>query len=239
MTAATSFSYPGEELEIFAGASNWKSYWASKLRSSIRGEVIEVGAGLGGSTKFLVNDDCSKWICLDPDPGMVRQLEARIASGDLPARCEARVGILSDLSAETQADTIVYIDVLEHIEDDEAELRRAAERLRPGGRIIVLSPAHRWLWSPFDKAVGHFRRYSRREAARLTLPGLQLEKAFYLDSAGMAASLANRLLLRASAPSVAQVAFWDRYLVPLSRYTDKIMGATAGKTIVFVWSKVA
>ena len=55
-------------------------------------------------------------------------------------------------------DTILYIDVLEHIEDDYAEIKHAMGLLTSGGRIIIVSPAHNWLYNPCDKAVGHFRR---------------------------------------------------------------------------------
>ena len=88
--------------------------------------------------------------------------------------------------------------MLEHIEDDAAEVRRAAEALAPGGHLLALSPAQPWLFSPFDAEIGHFRRYTKKSFAALAPPGLTAVKLVYLDSVGMAASLANRLLLRSS-----------------------------------------
>ncbi len=118
------------------------------------------------------------------------------------------------LQASESFDTIVYIDVLEHIEDDAGELKLAARRLRRGGRIVVLSPAHQFLYTPFDAAIGHFRRYNRSSLRKISPPGLELEKLFYLDAFGIAASAMNRLLLRQSMPTKAQIETWDKWIVP-------------------------
>jgi SAM-dependent methyltransferase len=144
---------------------------------------------------------------------------------------------VADLPAEPAFDAILYVDVLEHIEDDAAELERAAGRLKSGGRILVMSPAHPWLYSPFDAAIGHFRRYRRSDGRRLTPAGLRLDSAAYLDSVGLLASAANRLVLRSATPSLAQILLWDRWMVPISRLIDPLLGFNLGKSILFVWRK--
>jgi len=102
----------------------------------------------------------------------------------------------------------------------------------------VLAPAHQKLFSPFDEAIGHFRRYSRRSLLAVASRSLQLVGAYYLDSVGMTASLANRLLLRASMPTRGQIMFWDRFLVPVSRVVDPLLGYGVGKSVVAVWTRV-
>ena len=233
----TEIAYQGMELELFAEATKWKEYWANKLQPYIRGNVIEVGAGLGNSTKYLYKSNRAEWLCLDPAPNFAEHLARRISAGDLPANCEARCGILADLLPEELADTILYIDVLEHIENDEDEMKTAALHLKPDGRVIVLSPAFNWLYSPFDKAIGHHRRYKKNDVKRLTAPDLVLQRIFFLDSIGLCASLANKLLLKASAPSVSQIRFWDRVMVPISTYSDRVFGTLFGRTIVMIWQK--
>ncbi|MGO9392528.1 class I SAM-dependent methyltransferase [Rhodoblastus sp.] len=237
-TTQTELTYPGAELDAFAEAINWKKYWSRKLRAYVSGSVIEVGAGLGGSTKYLCNDDHSQWLCLDPDPTHASHLKSLIAAGELPASCEVICGVLGDLDPGVRVDTILYIDVLEHIEKDEDELRLAAAHLKPGGRAIVLSPAFNSLYSEFDRAVGHHRRYIKRDAQRLTVQSLSLQRTFYLDSVGFFASLINRLFLRKSTPTKSQLRLWDRGMVPISIYTDMAFGSLFGKTIVMVWQKI-
>jgi hypothetical protein len=158
----------------------------------------------------------------------------------LPDRRYASVtGTLDDLHAEARFDAILYIDVLEHIEDDRAELVRAAQRLNPGGSVIVLSPAHQFLFTPFDAAIGHFRRYSRRSLAAVGPVALRTRKLVYLDAAGMLASAGNRLLLRSAMPTEAQILTWDRLLVPVSRVIDPLFGYRVGKSVLGVWQREA
>ena len=117
------------------------------------------------------------------------------------------------------------------------ELKLAASRLRAGGRLIVLAPAHQWLFTPFDAALGHFRRYNRQMLHQLSPIGLRFERLIYVDAMGLAASIGN-LFLRQSMPTAGQVRFWDSWLVPVSRVVDPLFGYTAGKSIVAVWCKL-
>ena len=145
----------------------------------------------------------------------------------------------SDLASTERFDALIYVDVLEHIEKDGEELQRAAAHLTEGGRLIVLSPAHQSLFSPFDAAVGHFRRYSRATLAAAAPAELRLEKIFYLDSVGLFASLANKLFLKQKHPTVDQVKFWSDVIVPVSRWIDPLLGFRVGKSVVGVWSKAS
>ncbi len=241
MSAASraEFSYGGGELELFRRAENWKRYFAAQLEGFLVGDVIEVGAGVGGTTHALCNSRVRSWTALEPDRQAARQIEALLAERPLAAPSRIVVGGVTALPADAVFDAAVYADVLEHIEDDREELLRCACRLRPGGALCVLSPAHAWLFSPFDAAIGHHRRYSRASLARLTPAGASLVLLRYLDSAGLFASLGNRLLLRQSLPTERQILFWDRRLVPLSRGLDPLTGYRLGKSVLAVWRMAA
>ncbi|HMA52140.1 MAG TPA: class I SAM-dependent methyltransferase [Magnetospirillaceae bacterium] len=225
------FHYEGDELSLFAGAVHWRAYWTGLVSPLLGERVLEVGAGLGSATKALCGERQTDWVCLEPDPTMAAHLERET----LPSCCRVAVGDMSALEGDERFDTVLYIDVLEHIADDRAELERAAARLRPGGRLIVLAPAHQWLYSPFDKAVGHHRRYTLAALQRLTPPGVTVESARYLDSVGLLASAANRFLLKASMPTPAQIRLWDDRMVPVSRHIDRLLGHALGKTALMVW----
>lgn len=230
--------YQGSELSLFEQAVHWKGYYASVLQPHVRGDVLEVGAGLGGTTSFLATRDVVSWTCLEPDDALRAQIDDKIRSGVLPATCKSAAGTLEQLPREQAFDTIVYIDVLEHIADDAAEVRAAASRLRPHGKLVILSPAHAWLFSPFDRAVGHHRRYTRTSLDQLRPAALEPVRNGYLDAVGMAASLANRMLLRSAHPTKQQVALWDRVMVPASRVVDPLLGFRLGKSVYAVWSRV-
>ena len=229
----------GYELESFRRAERWKSYWAELVRPFVTGEVLEVGAGIGGSTALLAKDHDGGWLCLEPDPAMAQALGDATARGEIAPEAEVLCGRLDDLPAGRRFDSVVYIDVLEHIEDDAAELRRAETLLRPGGCLVVLAPAHDWLYSPFDAAVGHYRRYTAGTLDAVAPPALGRVAYGYVDSLGLPLSLANRILLRQAQPRAWQIRLWDRCLVPLSRIADKIHGGSLGKTLIAVYRKPA
>jgi hypothetical protein len=183
------------------------------------------------------NSSHGRWICLDPDANHVSHLIGLITAKKLPSHCEARCGVLADLAPGEFVDTIIYIDVLEHIEHDEEEMRVAATHLAARGHVVTLSPAFNFLYSPFDEAIGHYRRYVYTDARRLTVQSLALQAAFFLDSAGFFISAFNRLILRKSQPSVRDIKIWDKTIVPISVLMDKICGPVFGRSIVMIWQK--
>lgn len=227
--------YLGQELELFARAENWKDYFGTLLRPYLTGDVLEVGAGLGATTRRLCDGSQRAWLCLEPDRVMADRLREAVARGALPACCRVRAGTVRDLPPDARFDVVLYVDVLEHIEDDTVELAAAARVLRPGGVLIVLAPAHGWLYSPFDRAIGHYRRYTRGSLARVAPPGLRCLVLRYLDSVGLLASAGNRFLLRRSLPTARDIARWDRLMVPLSCRLDPWLGFRVGKTVVGIW----
>lgn len=227
--------YIGDELEIFAHATTWKKYYKSFIKPYLRGRVLEVGAGIGTTTAVLCDSPVMEWVCLEPDPEFVKILKAKIDNHDFPAVCSVKSGTLQQLLQDDIYDCVLYIDVLEHIEEDRAEVMSVIRHIRPGGHLVVLAPAHQWLFTPFDKAIGHFRRYSKKSISDLTPQNCALEKLIYLDSAGLLLSLANRILLRQSMPTVKQIVFWDRFIVPISMILDRVVGFSIGKSIVAVW----
>jgi SAM-dependent methyltransferase len=231
------FTYPGGELELFRHARNWKNYWANCLQGHLQGHVVEVGAGIGANTPLLTARHPGPWTCLEPDRELADELGLNLGTHGLSERCEVVVGTLADLPPDRRFDTVLYVDVLEHIEDDRAELERAGRRLKPGGRLIVLGPAHPFLYSNFDRAIGHYRRYTRRSLRATAPPAFHAEHIRYLDAVGLAASLVNRYVLRQSDPALRQILTWDRLMVPVSRLVDGCFGYRLGKSVLGVWTK--
>jgi SAM-dependent methyltransferase len=231
-----SAEYAGNELEFFALARHWKAFFARQL-PPLGGRVLEVGAGIGATTAALCDGSQQEWLCLEPDERQRAIIDEHVSSGRLPACCRTVGGTLQDLPAVVSFDSILYIDVLEHIQADAAELQLAASRLLPGGSLVVLSPAHPFLHSRFDDAIGHYRRYTSSSLAALQPADCRLTRSAYLDSAGLLTSLANRFLLRQELPTVAQILFWDRWLVWLSRLLDPLTGYRLGRSILVIWKR--
>ncbi|MFZ4731469.1 MAG: class I SAM-dependent methyltransferase [Pirellulales bacterium] len=234
-TSSSERAYVGTELPLFAKAVHWKRYFGRALSPYVGGDVLEVGAGFGGTTPFLLTADVRSWTALEPDPELAHAFSAHVRSAGVNVETEIRIGTVADLPGGRMFDCITYIDVLEHIEDDAAELASAAKLLRPGGHLVVLSPAYRWLYSEFDKAVGHFRRYTISSLRSAGPASLVPTRFFHLDAVGVAASFANRMLLRQSAPTATQIEFWDRRIVPISRIVDPLVLRSCGRSVIGIW----
>ena len=101
----------------------------------------------------------------------------------------------------------------------------------------MLAPAFQQLYSEFDRAIGHYRRYTAATLQALTPAGVAVIHVRYLDALGACLSAANRLVLSKSIPSMANILFWDRCIVPVSRVADRALGRLVGRSVVCVWQK--
>jgi SAM-dependent methyltransferase len=238
MAKSLESSYLGGELDLFALATNWKAYVKHQITKYLVGNVLEVGAGIGGTTVALNNGSTRLWICLEPDAQQAKSLRSRVRQRrDLVPIIV--VGSLTTLAARPFFDCILYIDVLEHIKQDRLQIENAAKLMRPGGHMVVLSPAHQWLFSEFDRSIGHLRRYNKRSLQALMPAGWMAKKLTYLDSVGVLLSLGNALALRQALPTRSQILIWDRMCVPTSRICDRIVRGHFGKSVLAVWQKSA
>lgn len=228
-------NYIGTELEVFQYARNWKAYFGSFIKLILGQRVAEIGAGIGGTTATLCTGAHTHWLCVEPDARLAKVIDYKVKTGALPPVCETAVAYAKDL--QPGYDSILYIDVIEHIKDDGTELETAAALLSQGGRLFIIVPAHQSLYNAFDQQIGHFRRYSRKSLQTIVPASLVVEEMKYLDSIGYLASWVNKIFLKQSLPSIRQVLFWDRVLVPISWLLDPLFRFRFGKSILLVARK--
>ena len=231
------FTYVGTELEMFAQAKNWKNYIRVLLSKYIKGDVLEVGAGIGSNTRLLYRFQADrKWLCLEPDNELFYALEQAIILNSI-TNCSARNGTIDIVEDNRLFDSILYIDVLEHIRNEQQEVIKASQHLKANGNLIILGPAHQWLFTPFDAAIGHYRRYNKQMLKAIIPDDIEIIKLVYLDCIGLLASLGNKLVLRQSQPTLKQIKMWDDLMIPLSRRLDSVLGYRLGKSILLVGRK--
>jgi SAM-dependent methyltransferase len=237
MIASSESVYIGQELNLFSVATNWKCYVKRAIGEYLVGDVLEIGAGIGSTTAAMHDGKAHSWVCLELDLRNATRLKRTVVASSEYKKTQVIAGSLDAIANRPSFDCILYMDVLEHIHEDRDQIDSAAEVVRGGGHIIILSPAHQWLFSEFDKSIGHLRRYNKQLLRSLMPSGWLQVKLAYLDSVGALLSLANALALRQAMPSPWQIALWDRFCIPLSTIIDSLLRQKCGKSILAVWRK--
>lgn len=235
------FIYSGSELQVFKYALNWKNYYKDSICEYINdGDLLEVGAGIGEITKLLrpFNSN-SKWIAVEPDQSNAKKIIELIDTGILDKNIIVSNSFIEELKIfDSSLGNVIFIDSLEHIEKDKIALQLASNMVAKGGHIVVIVPAHNFLFNEFDAAVGHYRRYNKKMLFEIIPASLQISIFRYIDSMGFFLSLANKFLLKNPNPSLNQIKFWDGYVVPISRVMDRILNFKFGKNIILIAKKI-
>lgn len=214
-----------DELEVLSQAREWNSFIIETLLSDVdRGgvsQVLEVGAGIGGITVALRRSfPDAQLTCLEPDPENFGRLAERFEDDAAVTVQRDSVERFARDHPSSQFDLIIYVNVLEHIRDDDAELARAAGLLRESGRIAILVPAMPGLYGPIDFKSGHYRRYSTEElTAKIQGAGLVATNVSYRDPLGVVPYWVNYRLLNKSKISSRGLWLFDHVLVPAIRLT--------------------
>jgi SAM-dependent methyltransferase len=226
--------YPGKDLEAMSFAANYHRWIVDTFAPYLRGDVAEVGAGMGSVSGLLLETPLQRLHAFEPSPGMFAHLAVRLAS---EPRAIAIKGFFGAGNPGAMFDTVAYINVLEHIEEDRAELARAHASLRPGGHLLVFVPALAWLYSDFDRRIGHFRRYSKRGLVdTVRSAGFEVIEARYFDVAGILPWYLNFVLLRRPM-GAGSVALYDRLVVPPMRRIEAFVAPPLGKNLLLVARK--
>jgi SAM-dependent methyltransferase len=230
-----SIDYIGDELDLFKKALNWKNYFSKKISKSVHGDILEVGAGIGVNTKFLARnpEKISSWTLIEPDEKLAIQIKDNISKVNVDNKRIINGTINTVL--DKRFDTIIYIDVLEHIKESKKEIALAKQCLKPNGHLIILVPAYNFLFNTFDKKIGHYRRYDKKMLLKDINSELSVVNLFYLDSVGFFASLINKVILKKELPSLANISLWDNYMIPLSKISDKLFFNSFGKSLIGVF----
>ncbi|NMF60559.1 class I SAM-dependent methyltransferase [Pseudanabaena yagii] len=232
------FKYIGKELDGFAQATNWKNYIKFLIAEFIHGYVLEVGAGIGNNTTMFLNCQYYKWLCLEPDDALLQVLKLNFNLSQ-STKHNFLNGTINNLEKNILFDSILYIDVLEHIYKDNSELIKATQLLNTNGSLIVLSPAHQCLFSSFDSSIGHYRRYNKSMIRKILPHNIEITKLIYLDCVGLIANIVNKLFLKQRTPSLKQIQFWDNFMVPISRKIDPLIFYSLGKSVLLIGKKSA
>jgi SAM-dependent methyltransferase len=234
MSQAAISQYPGTELDVLAGAVNYHRWILAAFHPYLGGIVAEVGAGIGSISTLLLESSLERLIAFEPSSNLFPVLADKL-KGD--QRAQAVNDVFRPDYTPGGLDSILYVNVLEHVERDLDELHKARAALRPGGHLFVFAPAMSWLYSDFDRHVGHLRRYTRRVLIKLARDaGFEVLKARYFDAAGILPWYVGFVLLHGR-PKAAGVALYDKVVVRPMRMLEAVVPPPLGKNVVLIARK--
>jgi len=226
-----------ETLDNLDGADNYAGWIFELLKPHLGREVLEIGAGHGTFTEMLAAE-ADRVVASDISQRCVSRLRERFSGAE---SVQIMHGSVDSAAALGPFDSVVLINVLEHIEDDDGTLRELRGRLlRPGGRVILWVPAFSFLYSDFDRKIGHYRRYTKAGLrAQLCDAGYQVQDIRYVNAVGAAAWLVLARLLHRTPTNGTPVKIFDKYFVPVLKRLEQRQQPPFGQSVLAVASRPA
>lgn len=232
--------YVGRDLEAMSFAENYHRWILESLKPQLGTRLVEVGAGSGSFSDLLLDHPADSLALIEPSEAMHRLLAERIRSRN-DTRVEtyrATFGDVAERLSSDLPDSIIYVNVLEHIADDVGELALVHRTLAPGGKIFIFVPALQSLYGAFDEQVGHHRRYTRSELVdKCERAGFRIIDSRYFDLLGVLPWWVKYRLLKSSELEPRAVAAYDRYVVPAARRLEARLRPPLGKNVLLIAEK--
>jgi len=220
------------ELKFFDAAKNWRKYQFKIISKYIRRDTLEVGPGTGNNVNYYKRR-ASKITLLEINRKLTKSLKKKFYKNK-------KVRVLnSDIySIKEKFDTIMYMDVLEHIKADKREIKKAISLLNSDGYLIIFVPAFQILYSSFDKDIGHVRRYRKFFFFNLAKKQkLKLIELKYFDSIGFIFSIINKIISTNNKNRIGLgIKIWNN-LIFLSIFFDFILKNMFGKSLLCILKK--
>ena len=227
-----------EHLEVGKGTPNYNRWIADQFTPYVGQHVLEAGCGVGTLSEYWI--DRASFVGVDTEAECVAKCQLRFADRPHARFVHDRVGAPDWVSRWSQfrPDTIVAINVLEHIREDLEALRgwRSILLARGGGRICVFVPAFEFAYSAFDHRYGHYRRYTKESLRdKLLDAGLELEVLRYFNLPGLLGWWSAFVLLRTQGTmGTAPLGFYDRVVVPIARRIEDAVAPPFGNSVIAV-----
>lgn len=238
---AEKLTYPGRDLEAMNFAHAYHRWIVGEFKPFIGKRIVEVGAGSGSFSKMLLETQPDVFIGVEPAAEMyplLRKVLAEEIRSSTHSYRDFFAEVQDEIKKKFHPDTIVYVNVLEHIEDDELEMQLAHETLSAGGAALIFVPALPSLYGRLDARIGHFRRYTKRELERkVRQAGFEVVYSRYFDIAGIIPWWVKFKLLQSSSIEPGAVKLYDGLVVPIMRVLELIIKPPIGKNLLVMAKK--
>lgn len=232
----------GEEtLDVISKATKFNHWMYKTIRPYCKGNVLEIGSGIGNISEFFISDDYKIYLS-DIRQNYCDKLNQKFF-GKINFLGANKIDI-ADPNFDTKYstffnrfDTIFALNVIEHIDDDLLAIANCKKMLKPNGTLIILVPAYQWLYNNFDKELFHFRRYTKNKLIKLfTTNKLSIQRKFYFNAFGIIGWFIFGTLLKRNLIPEDKMSFYNK-IVPLVKLTDIFLFKQIGLSVVVVGKK--
>jgi len=225
-------------LDAVAEAANYYRWIIDSFDGAFGERIVEAGAGIGTvSDLVLQRASPEQMLLIEPAENNIPELRRRFGKD---SRVSVHHGYLEEIDNTVVADSVIAVNVLEHVEHDLDFLRAAHRTLAPGGALLLLVPAVPALYGSLDKAFDHYRRYTRSGLRESLLnAGFQIERLHYLNMVGVAAWFAAGRIFRRTTLRRAQVQLYDRWVIPWLRRIESLIHPPLGQSLLAIARKPA
>jgi 2-polyprenyl-3-methyl-5-hydroxy-6-metoxy-1,4-benzoquinol methylase len=235
------FEYGGVDILAHLACSQKTAKRVVSLFSEYLGSrVLEVGGGLGQISDVLIDDDIDL-VTLEPDAHLFGKLKEKYDQLSNPEVQNLTVeGLLVEGKLAAEFDSAIYVNVLEHIADDNSELINVGKLLRTGGNVVIFSPALPILYGTMDGLSGHFRRYTKSELIDLVRDsGFEVIHVEYFDFVGIFPYFFMYRFLKVRTIGSGGMFVYDNIILPISTVLGRLTrGRLIGKNLLIVGSKI-
>lgn len=238
VTDAGGFTYSGEELDSLAGARNYYGWITRRFAPYLGKRIVEVGAGIGTFAEHLREAAPQADLTLvEPARNNWPHLRARFA--DRPGVRTVQ-GYLEDAGAAGSADTVVAVNVMEHVKDDAGFLRAAHRLLSPGGHLLLFVPALPWIYGTLDEAFEHYRRYTKPSLeGAIRGAGFAPLRIAYTNLPGVLAWWMTGRVLRRRTVRASDAKLYDRFAIPWIAALERLGAPPLGQSLIAISRKPA
>lgn len=242
------FKYPEEgekHLSKVRKAQDFTDWMYQEIKPYLAGNILEVGSGIGTYSEKVIKDFPESNIVLsDIDQEYVDNLSAKYRNKNSIEVAKLDLNNKTDFENLSRLDkkinSIYALNVLEHVKNDILALNSLYDLLEPGGRVVVLVPAHKFLYNCIDKGVGHYRRYTKREVERkIRKTKFKMEKFFYFNSLSILGWYVNGNILKKSIVSEGAIGFFNKFVPYLKFFEKYILRKKLGISLIFILKKPA
>jgi len=222
-----------QTLRAIALCNNYNIWLFDLLKPYLGKEILEIGCGIGNLTYYFKND--RKFVAIDKEPKYISYIKLDFADVEVYDCDIVDPKILHEKNYTFNS--VICINVLEHIKEDDKALSNMYDLTKKNGNAILVVPAHRFLYGELDKNVEHWRRYTKKElTGKIIRAGYTIKDAFYFNRIGAIGWFVNSKIIKRKKISFVQLLLFDK-IVFLLRKIDRLFNLPFGISLIIIAEK--